>query len=194
MIKKKLKRIAEIKSGYPFRHGVQQEHNGNVRVIQLKDMDENGSINARKLSMVSIANLKSNRTLEKGDIIFKSKSINHMASVLTEDVHSTIATHHFLVLQIRSEFVLPEYVTWYLNQQPAKRYFKRNAAGTRIPFVSKKVLEELVIPIPPLDVQKKIVEIDKLSQREQSLREEILGKRVALIQAQLLDILDRNES
>jgi len=68
---------------------------------------------------------------------------------------------------------LPEYLAWYLNDVRAQGTIKNLARGATIPVISKELLGELEIEVPELSVQQKIVELERLRHKENSLIAEI---------------------
>ena len=191
-MKARLSEIVEIKSGYLFKSRIVNDSYGQVRVIQLKDIDDNGAIYMNKLLTVSDKEVKGADFLRKGDIIFKSKSARHTAAVFNDDSNNAIITVHFFLLRLKTDQILPAYLAWYINQKPAQRYFKTKAGGTRIPIVTKKILEELEVSIPSLPTQEKIVAVNNLFIKEKKLLTELKEKREILVNTSLLNVINRS--
>ena len=180
-----LKTIADIKSGYLFRSRISNVPDGNVRVVQLKDVNDKGSLKTDFLSREDLGNNRKINFLEKGDVLFKSKSARHVAAVINEDLHDAVATLHYFILRVKTNQVLPAYLAWFLNQSPAQKYFESVAAGTRVPIVNKRMLEDLEVTVPSMEIQNKIVDINKLALREEELLGDLRIKRRILTQALL---------
>ena len=92
----------------------------------------------------------------------------------------------------RERFDIPEessfdYLCWYLNREDTIGFLKANATGTSIPSISKALIEECVINIPSMCVQKNIVAVNQLQQREQRIYNEVTNLRNKLIQKQLIE-------
>ncbi|RLJ03698.1 MAG: hypothetical protein DRP08_03220 [Candidatus Aenigmatarchaeota archaeon] len=191
-MKARLSEIVEIKSGYLFKSRIVNDPYGQVRVIQLKDIDDNGAIYMNKLLTVSDKEVKGADFLRKGDIIFKSKSARYTAAVFNDDSNNAIITVHFFLLRLKTDQILPAYLAWYINQKPAQRYFKTKAGGTRIPIVTKKILEELEVSIPSLPTQEKIVAVNNLFMEEKKLLTELREKRQILVNTSLLNVINRS--
>lgn len=191
-MKARLSEIVEIKSGYLFKSRIINDPCGQVRVIQLKDIDDNGAIYMNKLLTVSDKEVKGADFLRKGDIIFKSKSARYTAAVFNDDSNNAIITVHFFLLRLKTDQILPAYLAWYINQKPAQRYFKTKAGGTRIPIVTKKILEELEVSIPSLPTQEKIVAVNNLFIKEKKLLTELKEKREILVNTSLLNVINRS--
>jgi len=52
-----------------------------------------------------------------------------------------------------------------------------------MPVVRRSVLENIEVPVPALEIQKKIVEMEKLMREEQGLLNKLVEKRKELIMA-----------
>lgn len=182
-----LENLVQIQSGMLFSKRVEHDLNGNVRVVQLKDVNENAQIRYNDLITVSVDKQLKKHLLKKGDILLKAKSSTRVAAVIDRNIENTIATGHYFVLRIKNSSVLPEYVTWFLNQKPAQRYFDSMASGSTVPIIFKSELEKLEIDIPSLEIQQKIVRIHNLRLREKDLIAELEKKKDYLLRHVLLD-------
>ena len=186
-----LKNIVDIRSGYLFRERLNRDPQGNVAVIQLRDVNADGVILSKDLIKVKETYFKGDDFLKLQDVIFKAKSTYRIAAVYSENEIKTVASAHYFILRNTSEKILPEYLAWFLNQEPAQRYFDTHARGTRVPIINKASLENLQITIPDLRTQEKIVAVSRLSIRERDLLEEFKTKREQLIKASLLEAVNR---
>ena len=190
-MKKRMSQIAEIKSGYLFKEGIKSDKEGNVSVVQLKDVNDRGVLKPHDLQRISLDKIDSGNFLAVGDILLKAKTNKPVSAVVKEQLPSTIATAHYFVISIKKSDVLPGYLAWYLNQRPAQIYFDRNAGGTRIQVINKQLLSELEVVVPDLKTQEKIEKIYELHQKEQDLVEAIKERKHALILSQLLSVISK---
>ncbi|GJQ59052.1 MAG: restriction endonuclease subunit S [Candidatus Scalindua sp. AMX11] len=188
----KLSNLAEIKSGYLFRSRLTKDIKGNVKVVQLKDVDSNGNLNLNDLITINSIQKERGHFLQDGDVIFKAKSNRHVAVVFRSGMKNGITTLHYFVLSLKNSNILPEYLAWYLNQKPAQKYFHSNAAGTRIPIINKQILSELNISVIPLEKQQRVIEIHKLMCKENGLVKQIAEKRKKLYDCLLLMLANGN--
>lgn len=188
---KTISQIAEIKSGYLFKEGIKPDKEGNVSVIQLKDVSNRGILNAHELQRISLDKVGSENFLSVGDVLLKAKTNRPVSAVIKDRLPNAIATAHYFVISINKSEVLSGYLAWYLNQRPAQIYFNRNAGGTRIQVINKQLLSELEVVVPDLKTQEKITKIYELHQREQDLVDAIKEKKHGLILAQLLSAISK---
>jgi restriction endonuclease S subunit len=129
-----------------------------------------------------------------GDIVFAAKGTSNFCSVFRKKMGKVVASSSFLVIRVTDLTVVnPNYLYWILNREDTLAFLKANAIGTSIPSISKALIEEYAINIPPMDMQNKIVAITQLQQREQQLHERILNLHNKLIQKQLIEITKKND-
>lgn len=188
-MKKKISQIAEIKSGYLFKEGISPDREGNVSVVQLKDVNERGILNSQELQRVSMDKIGSENFLSVGDVILKAKTNRPVSAVIKEPLPNAIATAHYFIITLKRQEVIPGYLSWYLNQRPAQIYFNRNAGGTRIQVINKQLLGNLEIVVPDIKTQEAIEKVYALHQREQNLMDVIKEKKHDLVLAQLLGVV-----
>lgn len=184
-MKSNLTKIAEIKAGFLFKTGLIPEKEGNVSVIQLKDVDEKGNLFSGNHLKVFLRNYVDDDCVRKGDILFKAKTNHPIAALVAEELNNTIATAHYFIVRLKTTAVLPAYLSWYLNQKPAQIYLDKHAAGSRVQIINKQVLGNLEIVIPAMTVQEKIIKIYSLHHKEYELLNLLRDKKQRLISAQL---------
>ena len=186
---KRISQIAEIKSGYLFKEGIKPDKEGNVNVVQLKDVNGRGGINLHELQRISLNKIDSENFLSFGDVLLKAKTNNPVSTVVKEHLSNTIATAHYFIISVKKADVLPGYLAWYLNQRPVQIYFNKNAGGTRIQVINKQILGELEVAIPDIKIQERIAKVYELHQREQDLIDVIKEKKHKVLLAQLLSVV-----
>lgn len=177
----KLKDIAEIRSGYPFRGRIEPQVNGALRVIQIKDINEGQSLAKADLVTVNLERDPQAYSVKEGDVLFLSRGHRLFATPITEPLKNTIATYYFFVLRPKTGSVNPRYLAWYINQPPVQTELNAAKRGSHMPLVSRNDIEELHVEIPPLRTQQAIVELSELGRREAELLAAIQEKRTGLI-------------
>mgnify|MGYP000867997747 FL=1 len=125
-----------------------------------------------------------------GDVLFAAKGSNNFATTYLSNYPAAVASSSFFVIQLFDKNILPEFLTWMLNSPPAQEYFKSKAKGSAIPSVTKTALEELVVPIPTIEIQQKILYIDQLRKKEMYLYERLAKLRNDQTQLSLAQYLN----
>jgi restriction endonuclease S subunit len=172
-----IKKIAKVYMGYPFRSRLERVEDGNVFVIQMKDIDENSRLDVSNLIPVNLPAVKDIHRINQGDLIFRSRGRINTATLVQEPLENTVAAAPLLRLRVKKDSLMPEYLAWYINQPKSQTYLERQAAGTISRMINKTAVEEMGIEIPPLERQKHIIAIARLSEREQILLRRLGEKR-----------------
>lgn len=179
-----------LSSGYSFRGKIKHVHNGGVRVIQLKDFENDYTTIGDDCYLVDSDKIKGKYFLETGDVLFIAKGTNNLSLVYerTDDI-PTIASSALFVLKIDKKQADPYFVAWYLNQSEVQNYFKSNEAGTYTKSISKPILEEAPIALPSLETQNQIAQVASLHHKELALNHKIISLKNKLTTTQLLNAL-----
>jgi len=181
-MKRKITDIVDVQLGYQFRKRIEQVESGTNKVIQIRDFNQDLVLNKDALSWVRIDKPTDQYLVKKGDILFLSRGHKNWAAPIVADFKDTIVVSHFFVLRIKNSDVLPEYLAWYINQAPAQEYLHRNARrGTHMPLIPLSAFKGLTVEVPPIETQKKIVDLTKLMEQEKKLLTELREKRSRLI-------------
>jgi hypothetical protein len=165
--------------------------NGDIRYLQVKNFDiSQGTFSLPKPSIEF--NYKTvKHLLLKNDILFAAKGTSNFCTQFQgeKETGMAIASSSFLVIRaIDLNMIYPDYLCWVLNREDTLTFFRTKAAGSAMPSISKALVEAYEITIPPLEIQKKVVELSRLQQQEQRLWNQITGLRNQITQQQLINI------
>ncbi|MEN8265269.1 MAG: restriction endonuclease subunit S, partial [Nitrospirota bacterium] len=169
---------------YQFRKKIETVTNGTHAIIQMRDFDDNKSLNNRELSRVKLAEVADRYLVNKNDVLFLSRGHSNFAFPVTASLERTITASYFFILKIRSDKILPEYLAWWINQAPVQKYLHSSARrGTHMPLVPKSAFEDLKVHVPDINTQKNIIELNGLLDRENELLGKLQEKRTLLIKS-----------
>lgn len=189
-MKKKIKEICKITTGYTFRAKIENDPQGCFAVIQTINII-NDTINYACLSKVNEP-IKDNHILKDGDIIFRAKGVNNKAYLIANPPKNTLTSGQFMVIKGIIKDITPAYLAWCLNQKSAQQYFAANSAGNTVPNITKVALEELEIDIPPVEIQDKIVKLSNLQIQEKQIMQTLIEKKEQLISKCLENVSKTN--
>lgn len=184
-MKLKIKDVATIRSGAYMKESIE----GSVYYLRVSDFNKEENTLVLPKPMLEYDCKIDGHLLLDGDIILAAKGVSNFGIVYREEMGKAVASSSFLIVRIVDcDVVLPDYLCWVLNGNDTLAFFKANIVGTAMPSISKSLLEEYIVDIPPKNIQKKIVEVNRLQQREQQLYQRIVSLRKTLIQKQLIEI------
>ena len=173
-----IKNIATVQMGYSFRSRLEITKDGEVTVIQMKDLLDDNTVGCNELIKIDMDAIKDHHLARKGDLVFRSRGLVSNAAILLEDPGRTVVAAPLIRIRItKPDRILPEYLNWYLSQREAQVFLTSRAIGTAQKMINKEVLEDMELFLPSLEKQKKIVELASLSVREQILLSGLAEKR-----------------
>jgi restriction endonuclease S subunit len=185
----KIKDIADVITGYTFREAIKTVTDTDIFVLQAKDVSTGQNIiTTENLTQIAFSGIRTGSFLQNNDIIIVSRGMGagSFRSAVYNSVGNVIASSSVLILRIRNKDVLPEYVSLYLNSTDGQNKILETVIGSYIKAISRKKLEaEIEIPVPPLDKQKSLVELDKnikeqekIYNRKKELKKQIISATI----------------
>jgi hypothetical protein len=190
-----LRNLARIEAGYQSRGRIEPAAGGTHWLLQVGDIDERREcVRAEDLVRFSPGRSAGNAVVNRGDVLFMAKGATHFALALPELPVPTLAAGYFFITRVTGSTLLPEYVAWYLNQDVPQRYFRQQAGqGVNMPVVRIGVLGECEVPVPPLAIQRQIVELDALRREEEHLLVRLAEKRRLLLGGACLRAIEQEQ-
>ena len=180
-----LKDIASIQTGI-FAKPIAK---GEIVYLQSKHFDEDGMLKHSLHPDLNPESVNSKHLLKNKDILFASKGTKNFAALYANNNQPSVASTSFFVIRLQDDLskkVLPEFLVWFLNNQSTQKFLKGKAIGTSIVSISKAVLEELEVSIPTIKIQKAILQIAFLRNKEKKLKQQIETLREQQIQHQII--------
>jgi restriction endonuclease S subunit len=180
----RIKDIAQIRSGYLFRRGIEESPEGKYAIVQIKDVAGYRDLNGSQLVRTDLDNVRPDYLVRPGDVLFGSRGSRKHALAVRTVPKNAVFSYQVFAIETREQ-VLPEYLSWYINQPQAQRYIEENSAGSYITTISKTALADMPLTVPTIEVQRKIVEVFQLFETEKTLVQQIEEKRGHLVEATL---------
>jgi type I restriction enzyme M protein len=137
--------------------------NGDIRYIAISDVD------ARTMQVVSQQIIKPHEApsratyrVRQGDIITAISGAStgtprHATALITEDEDGAICSNGFAVLR-NIHGVEPLFLLAYMRTEYYLRQVRRLMTGHAIPAISIDDLAKVLVPVPPVEIQKKIAD------------------------------------
>lgn len=194
LVRHKIKDIADIQIGYQFRGRVEADPHGTHKVIQIRDLDGLPFLKVENLQAVRLKGDTDRYLVNENDVLFLSRGHKNYAIPINIPLKNTIAASYFFILRIRQDKILPEYLAWYINQAPAQEYLHSVARrGTHMPLVPLSVFIDLTVDVPDIEIQKRIVEVSRLLEKENCLTMQLQEKRSQLVKVACLKAAKKKE-
>jgi len=159
--------------------------NGNANYISYKNVFNNISVNINKLDSVNISPNEKQHKVEIGDVIFTASSENieeaGMSSVLIEKFEPNLYLNSFCFgLRFNNNInFIPGFLKYMFRDMNIRKQIMRTVNGVTRFNISKKKFLQIIITIPPIEVQNQIVTIlDLLNDNTNTLLQELKELRI----------------
>lgn len=97
--------------------------------------------------------------LEYNDILLSGIGTIGKVALVDIPVDNWNCSESVFLLKPRTEVIVPKYLVYILQGNEVQNVWNTEAVGSTLRGIRKSTLESLVIPIPPIAVQRKIVEV-----------------------------------
>lgn len=157
----KLDNISSIRYGRSVNKAFIHEQKSTMMLVQSRDLFING-VNWDSCAYTDFVSMKEPYFLEQGDVLFFVRSEGNNAIVIDASVNDigiqAIAGPLMFILRCDTRKIIPEYLAWWLNQEPAQTYFKSKDPDGQRKSIVRETLEETPICIPTLNQQRSVIE------------------------------------
>jgi hypothetical protein len=181
--------ISEIQVGYQSREGIRAQSDGSHFLLQVRDFNHLRQVDWSNLTRFIPSGSTTKSEIQQGDVLFLAKGQDNFAYPVARSVNHVLAANSFYILRPNQTTILPDYLAWWLNQKPAQEYIQLNRSGSSFPFLSVSALSHLEVPLPSIELQRKIGELELLRKKEADLLGLYLTKKSTLIQTVCLNAI-----
>ena len=188
-MKKLLKEFASVRSGIFLK----PHATGEILYLQAKHFDETGIFLDGAFPSLKWDHVSEKHLLKSGDILFAAKGVKNFAAVYDNPSLPAVASTSFLVISLVVDYIEPKFLVWWLNSSEVQEFLKGIAKGTSIPSITKAQMEELEVPILPLDVQQGLIRLAGLRKKEKTIMADIERLNDYKLDLSLIKIIQRYE-
>ena len=150
---------------------------GETRYLRITDLNDDGSINLNnEAKYINPSDeTKTQFLLENNDIVIaRSGSVGKSAIYKSEKYDKMIFASYLIRLKADENKILPDYLFNFTKTQMYWNQVDANSVAVTQPNLNAEKIKEFQIPLPPLDIQQKIVsEIEVLEAKEKKAKEEV---------------------
>ena len=161
--------ISEIRSGYTFRSSLNNYAHGKISVIQAKDITRLCDSEFQKITMTNSSNF-----LQGGDVLLSVRGDFKAETFYLKQ--KSVAASSIIVIRPKNG-INPEYLALYLNSISGQNSLKNISTGAAIKTITISELINLAVPIPPNDIQQRLV----LFMQNINQQQELIKKKMKLL-------------
>lgn len=180
----KLHEFSTVIAGYTFRGAIAPKENGDIVVVQAKDIIQGVPITeVDTLTKISYNALTYTGHLEKNDVLLVARGMKSGAfrsTMFVSGASNVIASSSLHIIRITASKVLPEYVSQYLNSPEGQEALSQIVSGSYIGALPRRELEKILVPLPSLQKQRTLVNLYQNVREQQRIfdRKSILNQGI----------------
>ena len=178
--------VCEVVSGATPKTGKAEFWEGDVPWVTPKDLSElrqkHLSDTPRKITRAGLKSCSA-RMLPAQSVLFSSRAPIGLVAINTLPV---CTNQGFKSLVPRFDLVSPDFLFWWLKAQ--EKHIQSKGRGATFKEVSKKIVEDLQMPLPPLAEQRRIAGVLDAADALRAKRREALAQFDTLLQSTFLDM------
>ncbi len=159
---------------------------GNAKFITYRNVYSNPALDIDVKDRVKIVDGEKQRTLEYGDVIFTGSSETPdecgISSVVTQRTYEKLYLNSFCFIFRfdNPDIMLPDFAKHLFRSGNLRYQIGKTARGVTRFNISKKLMEKVEIPVPPVEVQSEIVRIlDCFVELKEELTKELIKELTA---------------
>lgn len=179
-----LQHLADVRTGYSVRGSLEP---GSVGYVRAGDLTERLYLTPDDVEATTDAEPDERHWLRSGDVVMASVGSVNRAAFVSGDGRRCVASTSLLVAR-PGDALDPTFLAWYLNSDPAQAFFasKMQFAST-IARLRVGDLADLPLPDVPIALQQSIGRAAMLAADEAVLSRRLADRRLAQVDALLLD-------
>ena len=175
-----LKDLARVRFGVTIRGG----NSGVGRLehqLRLTDFTDSREIRLGPLNLVSTDTFDfEQHRLRRGDIVLCNRETRFVANIVTDDLDAFAGSQMVVISLNNPAQLLPRYFLWWLNQPDTAKLVASKASGAYNRVVPTSAIRELMVPLPHMELQNRIVLIEGLILEERKTMQELGERRAQL--------------
>lgn len=183
----KYKRLDEVFESFNGMTGVSDKwkENGNCQFIEYMNAYKNLKINIKLLPFATVKNLQQN-TLQKGDILLTCASETPdecaVSSVIEDEIKDNVfLDDHLFGIRVKKDMkseINTTFINYYMHTNNFRKKINKAVRGVTRFYISIDEFMKICIPVPPLEVQCKIVHIlDDFTELSAELSAELKARK-----------------
>lgn len=166
-----IKDFCTTRVGHSFRKRVVNDPEGVTRVVLPGNISEDGFLKFANAPPLHTT-ITSKRPLRNGEILLQNKGRFAAAVFNMPENECWITPASVIILTLNTKEVLPEYIALYMNSTKGQQKLSKLKELSSIPFITRPNLEKINIPIPKIEKQQMLVDLNKAIAKYKELTEQ----------------------
>jgi len=154
----KINKIADVITGYTFRGAITENKEGSLYILQAKNLKDGLILSEKTLTKIKFETSHTKAFAQDGDVVISTRG--SFKSAVLHSSEKVIASSSVYLLRLKNkDSILPEFLAIFLNSPIGQKYFSLVMTGAAIKLILRKDLENIKVPLLPIEQQKKVVDL-----------------------------------
>ncbi len=175
--------IADLEYGLTT---IGREH-GNARLIRITDITDEGMLSDTGANYADLSDDAKLYLLKKNDVLVARTGATYGKTLLFESAEPAVFASYLIRLRFKQE-VLPKFYWLYARSECYWTQAKALVTGGGQPQFNGNVLKQVIVPLPPLDVQRQIVAELEAERKLVDTNRELIVRMEEKIKAKLVEV------
>lgn len=140
------------------------EETGNCRFIDYKNVYNNLKIDVSSTPYATVKNCNNQTIIKTGDVLFTSASETPDECAISSVIESELPDNiflddHLFGVRFDKNIINATYINYYCRGTEFRKKVNKTVRGVTRYYISMPDFAEIVVPVPPLEVQREIVRV-----------------------------------
>ena len=140
------------------------EETGNCRFIDYKNVYNNLKIDVSSIPYATVKNCNNQTIIKTGDVLFTSASETPDECAISSVIESELPDNiflddHLFGVRFDKNIINATYINYYCRSADFRKKVNKTVRGVTRYYISMSDFAEIVVPVPPLEVQREIVRV-----------------------------------
>ena len=157
--------VVEIAKGISYRSSEYSDSENGIAFVNLKSVARGGGYNPDGIKYY-VGQIKPSQYVKSGDILIANTDLTHNREIIGSPIimpdmgrSACFSLDLSKIIVTDTDMVYPRYLFYYLKSPIVREYMLAHSNGSTVMHLSVKAVPNMEINLPPLDQQKKIVNI-----------------------------------
>lgn len=128
-----------------------------IPFIRIKDINKGQATRGSSwISVEAALGVEGSWKLRAGDVLLSKSGTIGKVGIVRNGAVGAVAASGLYVLRADNTRLDPHFLTAYLDSSECRSWFKDRASGAVISHLTKRIIEEIPVPLPPLQIQQRV--------------------------------------
>ena len=128
-----------------------------IPFIRIKDINKGQATRGSSwIFSDAVLGIEGSWKLRAGDVLLSKSGTIGKVGIVRNGAVGAVAASGLYVLRVDKARLDPHFLTAYLDSSECRSWLKDRASGTVISHLTKRIIEEVPVPVPPLQIQQRV--------------------------------------